>query len=328
MKSSSILTNFAKYQKQIKPERPRVVFSARAYSSILSEVLDKVRTETGGVFLGYWENGVWQVVESIDPGPRSCFEVAYFEYDQDYVNHLINKVSRIYERQLDLIGLWHRHPGSLDRFSATDDGTNEQYAALSCHGAISALINIDPRFRLTVYQVDNNPLRYRQIPYRILEREEDSKQAHYVDTVKRIGQIERLTFSSSSASEQTKQIAHMDVDDVKAALKEYLVKREIHGMANEDIGTIEEWTDEDYILILAAIEDDSKKLEEIGVGLTMSANDCAQMSLIACDAFGGTSTLIEGFKPREDGKILFSIDGQTYFYSPRIIISALEEALS
>lgn len=328
MKSSSILTSFAKYQKQNKPEQPRVVFSARAYSSILSEVLDKVRTETGGVFLGYCEDGIWQVVESIDPGPRSCFEIAYFEYDQDYVNHLINKISRIYERQLDLIGLWHRHPGSLDRFSATDDGTNEQYAALSSHGAISALVNIDPRFRLTVYQVNNDPLRYRQIPYRVLEREEDSKQASYVDAGKRIGQIERLTSSSSSTSNQTKQIARMSVDDVKATLKNFLAKREMQGMVNENVGTIQDWTDEDYVLILTAIEDDSKKLEEIGVGLTMSANECGQMSLIARDAFGDTSTLIEGFKPREDGKILFSIDGQTYFYSPRIIISALEEASS
>lgn len=327
MKSSSTLISYEKHQKRNKLE-PRVVFSSRAYSSILSEVLDEVRTETGGVFLGYWENGVWQVVESIDPGPLSRFEIAYFEYDQNYVNHLINKVSRIYERQLDLIGLWHRHPGSLDKFSATDDETNKQYAALNSHGAISALVNIDPRFRLTVYQVENTPLRYTQIPYSVLNREEDFIQASYTDVRKRIGHIERLAFASSNALDQRQQIVRLNVNDVKVALIDFLSKRAISEMSNEGIGTIEEWTDEDFILILAAIGEDSKELEKVGIGLTISTNEGGQVSVVACDAFGNTLTLIDGFKPKADGKILFSIEGNTYFYNPGIVFSALKEALS
>ena len=93
-----------------------VVFSERAFTSILVETQEKIRTETGGVFLGYRKGDVWYVIESIDPGPNSVFQPAYFEYDQDYINHLINKVSRLYSLQLDLIGLWHRHPGSYDSF--------------------------------------------------------------------------------------------------------------------------------------------------------------------------------------------------------------------
>lgn len=104
-----------------------VVFSERAFTSILVETQEKIRTETGGVFLGYRKGDVWYVIESIDPGPNSVFQPAYFEYDQDYINHLINKVSRLYSLQLDLIGLWHRHPGSYDSFSGTDDGTNTKY---------------------------------------------------------------------------------------------------------------------------------------------------------------------------------------------------------
>lgn len=144
----------------------KVIFSNRAYTALLSEVYEKIKTETGGVFLGYFEDETWYIVEAIDPGPNSIFEVAYFEYDQPYVNHLINKVARIYKKNLSLIGLWHRHPGSFDVFSGTDDGTNAKYAKMAPQGAISALVNIDPVFRLTVYHV-GNPLNYRRIKYEV-----------------------------------------------------------------------------------------------------------------------------------------------------------------
>ena len=141
-----------------------VVFSNRAYTSILVETIEKISTETGGVFLGYRKDDIWYVIESIDPGPNSIFKPNYFEYDQDYVNHLINKISRLYDVQLDLIGLWHRHPGSFDSFSGTDDVTNKKYAELHELGAISVLVNIDPRFRMTVYSV-TSPLKYDKIDF-------------------------------------------------------------------------------------------------------------------------------------------------------------------
>lgn len=142
----------------------RVVFSNRAYASVLAETTEKIKTETGGLFLGTMQDDTWYIIETIDPGPKSIFEVAYFEYDQKYTQHLINKIANLYDKQLTLIGLWHRHPGSFDQFSATDDGTNAKYASMREEGAISALVNIDPTFRITMYQVDR-PCRYRKIAY-------------------------------------------------------------------------------------------------------------------------------------------------------------------
>lgn len=142
----------------------RVVFSNRAYASVLAETTEKIKTETGGLFLGTVQDDTWYIIEAIDPGPKSIFEVAYFEYDQKYTQHLINKIANLYDRQLSLIGLWHRHPGSFDQFSSTDDGTNAKYASMREEGAISALVNIDPTFRITMYQVDR-PCRYRKITY-------------------------------------------------------------------------------------------------------------------------------------------------------------------
>lgn len=142
----------------------KVVFSDRAFAAIMAETTEKIKTETGGLFLGSFEAGIWYVIEAIDPGPKSIFEVAYFEYDQQYTQHLINKIANLYDKKLTLIGLWDRHPGSFDQFSSTDDGTNSKYARMRKEGAISALVNIDPKFRLTMYHVDQ-PCRYSVIEY-------------------------------------------------------------------------------------------------------------------------------------------------------------------
>ena len=142
----------------------KVVFSDRAFAAIMAETTEKIKTETGGLFLGSFEDGIWYVIEAIDPGPKSIFEVAYFEYDQQYAQHLINKIANLYDKKLTLIGLWHRHPGSFDQFSSTDDGTNSKYARMRKEGALSALVNIDPKFRLTMYHVDQ-ACRYSVIEY-------------------------------------------------------------------------------------------------------------------------------------------------------------------
>ena len=142
----------------------KVIFSERAFTSIIAETTERVHTETGGLFLGTFKDDNWLVIESIDPGPNSIFEVDYFEYDQKYVEHLINKIANLYDEKLELIGLWHRHPGSMDVFSVTDGFTNSKYANMRQQGAISALVNVDPNFRLTVYHVQQ-PCRYSRIEY-------------------------------------------------------------------------------------------------------------------------------------------------------------------
>lgn len=144
----------------------KVIFSERAYASIMAETTEKIKTETGGLFLGAIDHGRWYVVEAIDPGPKSVFEVTYFEYDQAYTQHLINKIANLYNYPLALIGLWHRHPGSFERFSSTDDGTNSKYAKMRAEGAISALVNIDPTFRITMYHVEQ-PCKYSIVDYEV-----------------------------------------------------------------------------------------------------------------------------------------------------------------
>ena len=52
-----------------------VFFSERAFTSILVETQEEIGTETGGVFLGYRQEDIWYVIESVDPGPNSIFDL-------------------------------------------------------------------------------------------------------------------------------------------------------------------------------------------------------------------------------------------------------------
>ena len=133
-----------------------VVFSNKAYNAIIRESFDKDPVETGGILLGHiLDNGVWIVMEVLPPGIKCIFERAYFEYDDAFVNYLAQSVANQYKIPLELLGLWHRHPGSMDVFSSTDDGTNTTFALQNPNGVISGLVNIDPQFRLTMYHMEN-----------------------------------------------------------------------------------------------------------------------------------------------------------------------------
>lgn len=136
----------------------RLYLSDQAYTSIVAETHAHIDTETGGVFLGKFEAGAWYIIEVIDPGYQDILrQVAYFEYDKSYVTHLANVRARLYKNSLSLLGLWHRHPGGFDRFSATDDQTHRLYLRQNPRrGIISSLVNIDPRFRLTHYFIDSS----------------------------------------------------------------------------------------------------------------------------------------------------------------------------
>lgn len=141
----------------------KVILSDRAFMQIYKETHSKIRTETGGLLLGHYQDGIWYVIEASDPGKHGIFEVAYHESDVEYQNHVCEVISRLYKYPLVFLGMWHRHPGSMDFFSGTDDRTNYKYAKAVGNGCISALINYDPEFRMTFYYVEN--LHHEQVKY-------------------------------------------------------------------------------------------------------------------------------------------------------------------
>lgn len=161
-----------------------VVFTQRAFNSIVTEVIDKHPIETGGILIGYvLDNGAWIVVENIPPGYNTIHQRAYFEYDAEFVNYLSNVIALQYKGNLQVLGLWHRHPGGMDTFSNTDDGTNIKFARDRQCGAISALVNCDPRMRMTMYHVSPQGL-YQPIEWYVDDGEtipEEFIALHYTD---------------------------------------------------------------------------------------------------------------------------------------------------
>ena len=144
-----------------------VVFSDKAYNAIIRETFEWEPVETGGILLGHvLDNGCWIVMEVLPPGygegregDNVYHEMGYFEYNRKFVNYLAKSVAEQYEIPLELLGLWHRHPGGMDHFSGTDDGTNSTFAAQNPHGVISGLINVDPQLRITMYYLAHSDAR-------------------------------------------------------------------------------------------------------------------------------------------------------------------------
>jgi hypothetical protein len=156
-----------------------VVFSDKAYNAIVRETFEWEPVETGGILLGHiLDNGCWIVIDVLPPGygegregDNVYHEYGYFEYNRKFVNYLAKSVAEQYDIPLELLGLWHRHPGSMDHFSGTDDGTNATFAQQNPQGTISGLINVDPQLRMTMYYLSHDdainrgrsPLNYQKV---------------------------------------------------------------------------------------------------------------------------------------------------------------------
>ena len=134
----------------------KIVISDRAYTAMLAEALSRDPLETGGILLGQYKNGIWYVVESTDPGIQTIHTLVHHETDEQYHNHIYPVLSRLYEKDLFLLGIWHRHPGDLNTFSQDDNYTNVEYAKVIGNGMISFILNFVLNPKLTCYYLDQN----------------------------------------------------------------------------------------------------------------------------------------------------------------------------
>lgn len=286
----------------------KVVFSDRAYTSILAETTEKIKTETGGLFLGVVEEDVWYVIEAIDPGPKSIFEVAYFEYDRQYTEHLINKIANLYNHKLTLIGLWHRHPGSMDYFSSTDDGTNAKYAALNERGAISALVNIDPKFRLTVYQVDK-PCRYSRIEYDVGNHLIPDRYLELKTADSYIAMMERM-MHGNSRSRSSREGYHVGVS-FGGFLKLITPHMEKELVENLDTAQIKFDTDAQEKILDVIMEDLSFLADESHIEVALSMMDNALV--MSQETHQGATRAYFGYSSQKKS-VVVSFDGKCYLY--------------
>lgn len=202
-----------------------VIFSDKAYNAIIRETFEWDPVETGGILLGHiLDNGCWLVMEVLPPGygegregDNVHHEYAYFEYNRRFVNYLAKSVAEQYEIPLELLGLWHRHPGSMNVFSGTDDVTNKTFASQNTKGAISGLINVDPQLRMTMYHVPHNEAYVAGRPaYDVVEVEvintedipEDYRKLRYYDGTEKSLHPYAPQKTSSTKNNQNGSIGH------------------------------------------------------------------------------------------------------------------------
>lgn len=133
----------------------KIIISDRAYTSIIAEALSRDPDETGGILLGIVDGDIWYVVEATDPGLSTFHNRVHHEMDEKYHNHIYPVISRLYEKDLCLLGLWHRHPGTLNTFSGDDNRTNTSYSEAIGNGTLSFLLNFVPDAQLTCYYLDD-----------------------------------------------------------------------------------------------------------------------------------------------------------------------------
>lgn len=321
-----------------------VVFSERAFTAILSETQENLQTETGGVFLGHRDGDVWYVIESIDPGPKSIFEPTYFEYDRSYIDHLINKVSRLYMPQLDLVGLWHRHPGSFDSFSGTDDGTNKQYAALNDEGAISALVNIDPTFRLTVYAV-SLPLKYEKIKYIVGDayipivfrqlRDNDALRRQISNTSSAVSLIPGPGVKGPKSRRSKKAHVGFPLPEAINGAHTFSLSRAIHSFlmlrthehSECPFTRLQTDLDADILSILEVIDLDLLFLKQLGIACELSISPDGALHLKEAAKKDPTEPQFEASFGIGQGQALFCFDKCNYRYYPGLFRDAYLELL-
>lgn len=316
----------------------RAVFSERAMIALLSETQEHIKTETGGVFLGHRCGNNWYIVEAIDPGINCVFKPAYFEYDDVYLNHLMNKIDRLYKRPMDIIGLWHRHPGSFDQFSGTDDETNIKYARRHPEGAISALVNIDPNFRVTMYHVAN-PLAYRKVEYIVGDSFFPPEFLTYASSQKYLNQINQPNPTGSGVFSWFKKIDTFigGKDTSELFPKEYTAKKfsfsnilheylkdktikEKFEVAHIDAGAL---SDDELDSVLEYIQTDLDYFEETGINVTLSMRPSGGLDL-------KENTHMANFAPIlitmfvNGGKVYFNYNKRTFKYSSGMFKDACE----
>ena len=266
-------TNETSENKKCRQKPNHVVFSNRAFTALLAETKEKLKTETGGIFLGVMNDDTWYVVEAIDPGPKSIFQVSYFEYDGDYVRHLANKVNRLYGDKLDVVGLWHRHPGSMDVFSHTDHGTMRLFAEQNNGVTISALANIDPDFRLTMYvaSLSGNSVACEKITYEI----NDSKIPHGVTDVLRYGEIEESINGMKSGSRGIGRTA--DKSNYTRLITEHLKKFECCESSDDMVANTSE---DERDSLIDCLVDECEFCDEKDIPYTCETNEKNQIEFI------------------------------------------------
>jgi hypothetical protein len=218
---------------------------------------------------------------------------------------------------LTLIGLWHRHPGSFDEFSSTDNGTNSDYAKLSPDGAISILVNIDPKFRITPYHVAW-PLRYTKITYKV---DDDLIPEHLLQLKKAEQSLEYIngyadrSYTGKSVSEKSKIDFLRLLDGIKTKFQRVVLSKEDY--------VLEEAEKNKDFLIDSLLDDITYFSETRGLALNVEQNK--GILSLSHKGTNNTITKVHFIYVAHKKQIVFSHGDVCYLYTPGLFANLLAD---
>ena len=139
----------------------KILLSTRAYKVMTNEVGYSDIEETGGVLLGYLHKNKIYVIEAIDGGPQKVASKSSFCFDREYVQHVSNKISNLYNPPLVLVGIWHKHNSFHEHpFSEDDENMHKETCSLVKGSVASILFQYieNGKYIMNTYWVEENTI--------------------------------------------------------------------------------------------------------------------------------------------------------------------------
>lgn len=156
-----------RYTKDPHPHCTGVVLSPLAWALMISQSYLNNPNETGGALLGYRDGTTVHVTVALPSGPRSQASPVMLKYNEEFQNYVFGVITELMGEKGGLLGIWHKHPASFDRFSGVDAVAHEQFGKVLNGEVLSLLVNLDgPEGapRVTGYFVDTKEMVYHLIP--------------------------------------------------------------------------------------------------------------------------------------------------------------------
>ncbi|HUC81914.1 MAG TPA: Mov34/MPN/PAD-1 family protein [Flavisolibacter sp.] len=118
-------------------------FSEQALNLFASQITEFGTIETGGILMGYLEEGILHVEKASEPGPNAIHDPVYFRADANYIDMFIDMEFANSGGKNYYLGEWHTHPQVEPEPSDVDynslyeiANSAEEFAILLIVGAI------------------------------------------------------------------------------------------------------------------------------------------------------------------------------------------------
>lgn len=98
-----------------------VRISDRALAAMASGIEKFPDSENGGIILGIRKDDKFDIVEAIEAGEKAIHETGKLTCDMKSTVYIAAMLSGLYEEELEVIGIWHKHNHNYNPPFSTED---------------------------------------------------------------------------------------------------------------------------------------------------------------------------------------------------------------